>query len=225
MKEHYTTLNIMEGASLSEVKKASRRLLLKYHPDLHPTNQLWAEEKTKKILFAYNFLCDTLAENQSSTFINRDGIHKQTTPKIHTVPLMVFSLGSLLFAVTITNVKSITALQALKIVRITNRKGLYPFITGITHYQGTIAPLLDLGNKLNLETSLPKQQVLICEIEDQPLALIIDEGKNVINIEMNDFYNHAHFQESEIPQVYVSNVIINKDKKIHILDLGKLLTH
>lgn len=225
MKQHYMTLNLQDGASLAEVKKASRKLLLKYHPDLHPNNQIWAQEKTRIILTAYNVLCDNLVSMESFTSGQTYQPFAATPPRIETVPLMVFSISNLTFSVKVEQVKMITMLQSVKVIKITNRRGLYPFISGIIHYQGTVAPLLDLGNKLNVESISQRQQLLICEVENQPMALLIDEGKNVINIEHNHFFNHAHFHESEIPVQYIKNVLYHQSEKIHVLDLGKLLTH
>lgn len=224
MQQHYQTLNLREGATLSEIKKASRQLLLKYHPDLHPHNQTWAQEKTRIILNAYTTLSENVVVTLPTT-INKAPSPSRPAPRTESMPLMVFSLGMINFAVKIEQVKQVTLMQSVKVIKITNRKGLYPFISGIIHYQGSIAPLLNLGEKLQLEPITDRQQVLICEVEGQPLALSIDEGKNVITIENNDYYNHRYFQESNIPSEYIHNVIYHHDEKIHIINLGKLLTH
>lgn len=60
MKNLYITLDIIETASADEIKRAYRKLALKYHPD---RVQVWEKEysadKFKEINFAYTILIDT----------------------------------------------------------------------------------------------------------------------------------------------------------------------
>ncbi|MEP0714015.1 MAG: DnaJ domain-containing protein, partial [Algoriphagus sp.] len=58
MKEdYYDILGISKGASDAEIKKAYRKMALKYHPDKNPDNTE-AEEKFKKAAEAYEILSD-----------------------------------------------------------------------------------------------------------------------------------------------------------------------
>lgn len=49
----YEILGVSKDSSYSEIKKAYRKLLQKWHPDLNPNNAKEAEEKTKMINAAY----------------------------------------------------------------------------------------------------------------------------------------------------------------------------
>lgn len=55
--DYYKILQIEKNASQEEIKKAYRRLAVKYHPDKNPGNKE-AEEKFKQIAEAYEVLSD-----------------------------------------------------------------------------------------------------------------------------------------------------------------------
>jgi curved DNA-binding protein len=65
--DYYKILGIEKGADQEEVKKAYRKLALKYHPDRNPGNRD-AEEKFKKISEAYAVLSDKEKRKQYDTF-------------------------------------------------------------------------------------------------------------------------------------------------------------
>jgi len=58
MKDYYAILGISENAGEEAVKKAFRKLALKYHPDRNPGNEKWAGERFKEINEAYGVLGD-----------------------------------------------------------------------------------------------------------------------------------------------------------------------
>jgi len=55
-KDYYQILGINKDASQEEIKKAYRKLALKYHPDANPNNKEEAEKKFKEIGEAYAIL-------------------------------------------------------------------------------------------------------------------------------------------------------------------------
>jgi len=65
--DYYKTLGINKTASDSEIKKAYRKLAMKYHPD-HTKGDKTAEEKFKKISEAYAVLSDKEKRKQYDTF-------------------------------------------------------------------------------------------------------------------------------------------------------------
>ncbi|MBU0570950.1 MAG: DnaJ domain-containing protein [Candidatus Omnitrophica bacterium] len=56
-KDYYKVLGVAENASQDEIKKAYRKLAVKYHPDKNPGNKR-AEEHFKKVTEAYYSLGD-----------------------------------------------------------------------------------------------------------------------------------------------------------------------
>ncbi|MHB8769698.1 MAG: DnaJ C-terminal domain-containing protein [Syntrophales bacterium] len=65
--DYYKTLGIEKKADADEIKKAYRKLALKYHPDRNPNNRE-AEEKFKKISEAYAVLSDLEKRRQYDNF-------------------------------------------------------------------------------------------------------------------------------------------------------------
>ncbi len=56
-RDYYDVLGLPKGALKEEIKKAYRRLAIKYHPDRNPGDKS-AEEKFKEATEAYEVLAD-----------------------------------------------------------------------------------------------------------------------------------------------------------------------
>lgn len=57
-KDYYETLGVSKSATEQEIKKAYKRLAMKFHPDRNLDNKEEAEEKFKEIKEAYEILMD-----------------------------------------------------------------------------------------------------------------------------------------------------------------------
>ena len=57
-EDFYEVLGLTNAADETQIKKAYRKLSLKYHPDKNPNDPKTAEEIFKKITFAYGILSD-----------------------------------------------------------------------------------------------------------------------------------------------------------------------
>lgn len=67
MASYYDTLGVNKNASQEDIKKAYRKLAMKWHPDKNPDNQE-AEEKFKQISQAYDTLSDENKRSQYDRF-------------------------------------------------------------------------------------------------------------------------------------------------------------
>ena len=73
--DYYKTLGVNKTATDDEIKKAYRKLAMKYHPD-HTKGDKSAEEKFKKISEAYAVLSDKEKRKQYDTF-GSNGFHQR----------------------------------------------------------------------------------------------------------------------------------------------------
>jgi len=73
--DYYKTLGVPKGANQEEIKKAYRKLAVKYHPDKNAGDKA-AEEKFKKISEAYAVLSDKEKRQQYDTY-GESGFHQR----------------------------------------------------------------------------------------------------------------------------------------------------
>ena len=66
-RDYYDILGVSKNSSQDEIKKAYRKVALKYHPDRNPDNQA-AEDKFKEAAEAYEMLSNTEKKQRYDQF-------------------------------------------------------------------------------------------------------------------------------------------------------------
>ena len=67
-KDYYQILGVPRNASGEQIKKAYRRLAMKYHPDRNPGHEKWANDKFKEVNEAFSILGDPEKKRQYDQF-------------------------------------------------------------------------------------------------------------------------------------------------------------
>ncbi|XP_071744412.1 dnaJ homolog subfamily B member 6 [Lepeophtheirus salmonis] len=68
MLDYYATLGVVKESSAAEIKKAYRKLALKWHPDKNPENQDVSTKKFKEISEAYEVLSNEQKRREYDTY-------------------------------------------------------------------------------------------------------------------------------------------------------------
>jgi curved DNA-binding protein len=77
-EDYYKLLGLEKGATAEDIKKAYRKLALKWHPDKNPNNKA-AEERFKKISEAYAVLSDPKKKEEYDTYGSADQFRQRYT--------------------------------------------------------------------------------------------------------------------------------------------------
>ena len=77
MQDPYTVLGVSRNASEDEIKNAYRKLAKKYHPDLHPGDEV-AAAKMKEINAAYDQIKNPSAYQQQQAYNNYNNYSNST---------------------------------------------------------------------------------------------------------------------------------------------------
>jgi curved DNA-binding protein CbpA len=88
---YYEVLGVTEQASDEEIRKAYRKLAVKWHPDKNKDNQKEAEEKFKGISEAYSVLSDAEKKREYDNFRKYGGSHDFSFSGMNRDPFDIFA--------------------------------------------------------------------------------------------------------------------------------------
>ncbi|KAM4561403.1 dnaJ homolog subfamily B member 2 isoform 1-T1 [Fundulus diaphanus] len=95
MVDYYSVLGVPRNASQDDIKKAYRKLALKWHPDKNPDNKEEAEKKFKELAEAYEVLSDQSRRDAYDRYGNDKMRHSgSTTTDFSDLPGFTFTFRS-----------------------------------------------------------------------------------------------------------------------------------
>ena len=207
-----------------DVKQASRRLILKYHPDVNPRQKQWAETKVKEVLTAYHD-----AEIQFKTvdkiyFKPIETFPKQQPPfssdmEDSELDLFLFSIGKVRFSLPVHITR--------EILRYSDNLGItacflglrhhFNAVIGIFNHRGDCVPLVDLAEKLHWESTVPAtlRHVVIVDYRNQRIGLLVDQGVGLMKIKQGAYtaVSSEKFTLSHFSTIYGNG---NHEKICHL---------
>ncbi len=135
---------------------------------------------------------------------------------------VAFELGKEEFGADVTQIKEIS-----RVKETTEVPTAPDFVEGIINLRGTIAPIIDLRKRLNLE---PKEldsdsRIVIAERGDQFIGMIVDTVTDVLEIPEEKTDSTPNLITTEVSEEYLKGVgKVGEDRLIILLDLTKLLS-
>ncbi len=95
--------------------------------------------------------------------------------------VLTFKLADEPFGISIDRVEAIEHL-----VPVTYVPKAKAYIAGLINIRGDIVPAIDMGTLLNLGKAYENNKLILIRSDDQPIALMVDDVDDVINIEESD---------------------------------------
>lgn len=123
------------------------------------------------------------------------------------------------YAVPIEQVREIRAVE--KITKVPHSE---PHVKGIMNLRGLIIPVIDVKEKLGLDsvsTNSSKQRILVAEVNNSLTGLLVDEVDQVMRIQTKDIEPAP--QGALESRNYVKGVAKINEKLMILLDVGLLL--
>ncbi|WP_053218405.1 chemotaxis protein CheW [Virgibacillus senegalensis] len=134
------------------------------------------------------------------------------------VKTIIFQLKQQQYGVDIQQVRSIE-----RLVDVTEVPNTSDFIKGIVNLRGEVIPIIDLKERLGLgrKDYTDETRVLIIEIDGVTAGLIVDEAKDVIDIDP-DLIDPAPKMAGGIHSAFLKGVAKLEDRLLIMLDFASI---
>lgn len=135
---------------------------------------------------------------------------------------LIFSLNGDKFGIPLASVK-----EVLGLTEITKVPQVPSFFTGLINLRGRIISVMDLRKKMGVPASdfkAKKTSIIIVDIDDFLLGAIVDDVKEVVNLETSQIEHDLDIAGSSHKE-FICGVVKSKDKGLTLLlDIAKTLS-
>jgi chemotaxis signal transduction protein len=190
LDSYYRILQVSRDASVEEIKKSARKLLLKYHPDINPRNRDYFEERTKALTEAYRGLLLDRRKQAGAAGAAPAGAApaaaRSEWPEWD--ESIVFTLTNRLLAFPARHAKRIIRVKDIRIENVSAVSEALPYIAGMFYYGGEVAMLWNLYGQLGLRepaigSDVGRRQIIVADFDESPVGFLVDSVKGMERLE------------------------------------------
>lgn len=132
---------------------------------------------------------------------------------------LIYNLGPEQFATPLIEVREVIEYRPAKAIPHTA-----PFFKGVINIRGEIVGVIDLRERLEIESKITPVTQLVFETEAGPLAAIVDQVQSVSVIAESDIERRPTVQTAATGRAYFLGVGKVNDKLITIVSLRQILS-
>lgn len=212
-----TALELHDAGDWENVQRHVRKLLLHNHPDVHTENKIYYEEKTKKILRAYEFLKKMVSEGEPLPGMPPA---PDIAPDMFPPAFLLFQIKQRTFAFPVQNVKEVTRAENV------DKNSLF---SGKTRIRGEEVPLFSLSLLLSLTEIQPPlfetlpgavSRVIVLVHEKKKAGFLVDSVQDVVELPDSEFVTPAY--QTPLFQKYIDRMAVKDERLISILSPEKI---
>jgi purine-binding chemotaxis protein CheW len=130
----------------------------------------------------------------------------------------VFIIGDEYFGIEITRV-----VEILNIQKIHSIPEMPDFLSGVITARGEIIPIIDLRQRLCIQSSSEKELIIVIKYDNEKIGLLVDTVKEIISLTQDEIISPPAIFRG-LKRKYLSGLGKKDDRIIIILNLDDLLT-
>lgn len=131
---------------------------------------------------------------------------------------VIFNVGDYSFGVDILEIVEI--IKPNKIVKVPS---IPQYVEGIIDVRGTSVPVYNLAKRLEIDSKVESQKIIIVELSKFQLGFLVDDVSEILKIE-DDKIEKANESIRGIKRKFIDSIARVGDDMIIILDLKNVLT-
>ncbi|WP_096272553.1 chemotaxis protein CheW [Paucisalibacillus globulus] len=133
--------------------------------------------------------------------------------------VIVITLNNQRYGINVQQILSIEKMQEITRVPRTSE-----FIKGVINLRGETIPVIDLKERLQLETSEPTNQsrILVIQVDAVTVGLIVDSATDVLDIDTNEI-ERASEMAGIVNEKYIAGIAKRAEELLLLLNLQTIL--
>lgn len=221
--QYCNLLGVKIGCAPGEIKKKSRALLMKHHPDRNPANRAASEEKVKKIIEAYKYV---LAESAGWAPPGGEfGAEAEEVVNDYESEIEVFSfeMAGRKFAAPMKYVRAVMRSGDVNINDLGMMGDAIPHAAGIFYMDGEIVLLWNLHKQLSLAeppitSNFGKEKIVVLEADGSLVGFLVTAIGEILTLKKENIsseIDEKHWIDGNI----VAGCALTDGEKLYLLNM------